>query len=813
MKHILVLDIEATGLDADSSGLLELSAVRLSADLKNELAVFDQLVNPECEIPPFIERLTGIKNEMVTDAPSLTSVREEFAKFLQPDDIICGHNIQFDIGFLRAKGFDIPNDSLDTFSLAQIILPNEASYSLEILTEKYEIEHQNAHRALADVEANAELLRILVDEAGKFSTELLEKFEVILQKSAWIGSKIIQMGINAAKSAPKKTPNKAQLSIFDLAEPIKNNAPLAPEDPEDAVTERALSTLEQSTAEQIEIEMRSAGEVIFSLPMDTSQVLVASEAARRFVSRSGESTVVAMPQIYGRQTPSGFFRFTSPSNVICETEFRNWFAKKSSLDEADTIVALKFEREKFFGNSLALPDFPAIYSERQIVKTWLNSDHTRCKSDCPAKKIYLAAPSKKLFFCDYSDIALCPARHVILLKSDFLIKHVDSFSRERFQVAVLEKFLTRFTETHPEFTDGALFGIGLLKRFVREQVGESPYRKNLVFDESIIATPEINNLAEGFREVSRQLISLFPEALETAADFTALAALITEPPSENECRFATIAEDDELTFTRAPQSLQEKLDLMLANKETKAFLGNVFLKKGGRFIFGSDLAAPERQVNIASHFDFSRHAALYIPASGGNSKSADEQATVEVITTILPACDGNLLVLFPSSASGEKCITQIEQIATAQGFTIISASGGSTGKLRAQLAHSQKTILVASASNIKKIDFRSVDFVGCVQHRLFFDPPPDPAIAAQNASVSDEFLEYALPRAVQRFMQIFGYLYSSEKPFFWANLDAHFQRKGGFADEFLRALPASLPIEARPITEIPAEITNFLSSP
>ncbi len=808
MKHVLVLDIEATGLDAESSGLLELSAVRLSADFKKETAVFDELVNPKQEIPPFIERLTGISNEMVEDAASLEEIRDKFHKFLKPGDIICGHNIMFDVNFLLSKDFKVPNNTLDTFSLAQIILPDEASYSLEVLTEKYEIEHKNAHRALADVEANAELLRILVDEVQKFDAELLEKFSEILQKSDWIGSQLIRQAIEEQKKPKKKAASNAQLTIFDF-EDTTGPVPVIPIAEIENIS-RELTAVENSAAQQIENEMRQGGEILFSLPMDTSQILVANAAAKQFHTRRNESVAVAMPKIYGHTTPPGLFRYTSPGGIICETEFRNWLEKKSTLDESDTIVALKFEREKFYGNSLAVQDFPAVYAERQIVKTWLSEDHTRCKSDCPAKKVYLEAPSKKLFFCDYSDIANCPAQHVILLKSDSLIKHVDSFSRERFFVNQLEKFLEKNADTHANFVDGALFGIGLLKRFVREQVGESPYRKNLVFDESIIATPDITNLAEGFRVASAEVQKLFPDQREAAENFAALAELVSAPVTENECRFATIAEDDELTFTKAPQSLQDKLEVMLANKEARAFVGNVFLKKGGRCVFGSDLAAPERQFIINSDFDFAKNSLVLVPESGGNTKSADHQTTVDFMRQLLPKCPGNLLALFPNSAFGEKFITDISATAEENGFSLLSASGGSTGKLRAQLARSEKTILVASASNIKRIDFRTVSFAGCVQHRLFFDPPPDPATAAQNAGVSDEFLEYALPRAVQRFSRIFGNLLAGKKPFFWTNLDAHFQRKGGFADEFLRALPSSVPIVQKSVNEMNDDILLFL---
>ena len=115
--------------------------------------MFDELVHPEEPISDFITRLTGISNDMVKMLRERRNSKK-FLDFLQPTDIICGHNIRFDTNFLNVKGFGIENEVLDTFPLSSILLPNEPSYSLEILTEKFDIPHEDAHRALADVRAN-----------------------------------------------------------------------------------------------------------------------------------------------------------------------------------------------------------------------------------------------------------------------------------------------------------------------------------------------------------------------------------------------------------------------------------------------------------------------------------------------------------------------------------------------------------------------------------------------------------------------------------------------------------------------------------
>lgn len=809
MKHILVLDIETTGIDETTSGLIELSAVRLSTDLQKDVAVFDELVRPEHEIPHFIERLTGITNVMVRDAPQLADVRERFQSFLKKDDIICGHNIQFDIGFLKSKGFEINNEFLDTFSLAQVLLPEEPSYSLEILTEKYEIEHKNAHRALADVRANAELLKILVNEAGKITSPLRESYQEIIAKSAWNGAEIIGKAISEGTLPPKKdkTKEKNQLSIFDIETENITLPELLPEDVED---QQELSFAENSAAEKIEAEMRSGESVLFALPTDISQITVAAEAARRFFARRGESVAVALPEIYGQKTPADFFRYAHPANVICETEYAHWLKKSADLSESETIVALKFERERLSGNSLSYKDFPAMHAEKQIVRQWLADDHTRCRSECPAKKMLLEAVSKKLFFCEYADVASCPAKHVLMLKSDHLIHHIDSLSRQHFSLVKLEKFLERNSGVNAEFVDDALFGIGLLKRMMRVAAGDNKYRQNLILDETLLGSRDIQNIVAGFSEAARRAAELFPAETEPMEDFQTLVAFLSEPLLENQCRFVTIGGDDDLVFINAPQILQDKLDALFVGKKSIIFLGDIFLRQGGRLVFGNGLAAPDKQITIASEFDYGKNALFLIPEFGGNSKNSDESSMIALTNTLLPHCNHHLLALCPNSTLVEKFCAGMSDTVEQHGFQLLSASIGSTGKIRAQLTQ-HKSLLVASASSLKRIDFKNITFSGCIQHRLFFDPPPDPAVAARNDKIHDEFLEYALPRAVQKFMRIFGNLMAAKQPFFWACLDAHFQRSGGFADEFLRALPPTLPIAKCEVKAMAERIISFLN--
>ena len=64
---ITYLDLETTGATPLRDRITEIALVRFEAGI--EVARWQTLVNPETSIPPFIQQLTGITNDMVQEAP------------------------------------------------------------------------------------------------------------------------------------------------------------------------------------------------------------------------------------------------------------------------------------------------------------------------------------------------------------------------------------------------------------------------------------------------------------------------------------------------------------------------------------------------------------------------------------------------------------------------------------------------------------------------------------------------------------------------------------------------------------------------
>jgi DNA polymerase III epsilon subunit-like protein len=202
--QIICLDIEATGLNNETEDIIEIAAVKFSL-LNDETETFHHLIHTDIEIPNLIQNLTGINNDMLKDAPKLETIQDELIKFCG-DLPILGHNIQFDTGFLRQKGVEIPGTEIDTLPLSQAILKHEPSFSLEILCSKYNKSTQPSHRALDDVLANIELLKILIQKLNQAPEANKLLLKQILQKSTNSLSPILLEILN---TLPEKEPNFA----------------------------------------------------------------------------------------------------------------------------------------------------------------------------------------------------------------------------------------------------------------------------------------------------------------------------------------------------------------------------------------------------------------------------------------------------------------------------------------------------------------------------------------------------------------------------------------------------------------------------
>ncbi len=164
-----IVDIETTGSKAGVGRITEIAIYVMEGhELVDEFAT---LINPECTIPTYISRLTGITDDMVADAPRFFEVARRIVE-ITDHTIFVAHNAPFDYNFLKKEfenlGYDYVRDVLCTVRLSRKIIPGHPTYSLGRLCDALGIPLSNRHRAAGDAHATVLLLQHLMVKQGAY---------------------------------------------------------------------------------------------------------------------------------------------------------------------------------------------------------------------------------------------------------------------------------------------------------------------------------------------------------------------------------------------------------------------------------------------------------------------------------------------------------------------------------------------------------------------------------------------------------------------------------------------------------------------
>ncbi len=172
-----VIDFETTGTDPQLDRITEVGVVKVrGGEILKTISCF---VKQQRRIPPAITGLTGITNKMLLSAPSEESVIEAIYNLVE-GSVIVGHNVMFDLGFLKAAyervGYELKNTRIDTLALSRKLLSGEvANFRLATLSRYLRLDHQPTHRAFDDALTTVELLHLLIERAGTYGCTRIEE--------------------------------------------------------------------------------------------------------------------------------------------------------------------------------------------------------------------------------------------------------------------------------------------------------------------------------------------------------------------------------------------------------------------------------------------------------------------------------------------------------------------------------------------------------------------------------------------------------------------------------------------------------------
>jgi DNA polymerase III epsilon subunit family exonuclease len=174
-----VFDVETTG-GSPSTGhrVTEIAAVVVQDGRIVE--IFERLVNPERDIPPFITQLTGITHSMVIGQPRFADIAPHVVDLLA-NHIFVAHNAPFDWRFVNAeleRAYDrsATARTLCTVRLARALLPHLPRKSLDYvahhygvrdIASRYPLKRDGRHSAAGDAVVTAHCLIGLLNDAAE----------------------------------------------------------------------------------------------------------------------------------------------------------------------------------------------------------------------------------------------------------------------------------------------------------------------------------------------------------------------------------------------------------------------------------------------------------------------------------------------------------------------------------------------------------------------------------------------------------------------------------------------------------------------
>ena len=164
-NEIVVFDFETTGLKPyEGDKIVEIGAVKVvnGAIVQS----FRTLVNPEMHIPAESSAVHKIFDKDVVGAPKAEEALQDFYKFTR-GAILVGYNVAFDYSFLMTQGkqsrYNFDNKTYDCLDLARRSIKGLKNYKLATVAKELGVSLENAHSALADTIATAEVFIKLAD--------------------------------------------------------------------------------------------------------------------------------------------------------------------------------------------------------------------------------------------------------------------------------------------------------------------------------------------------------------------------------------------------------------------------------------------------------------------------------------------------------------------------------------------------------------------------------------------------------------------------------------------------------------------------
>ena len=195
-RRYAVVDLEATSASSNAK-IIQVGIVIIEGgEIVSQYATD---INPHQKLDQHIIDLTGLTDQRLAQAPDFNQVAKEIFELIQ-DAIFVAHNVKFDANLLAEElfwaGYELKSPRIDTVELAQVFFPSLERYGLSQLSQELGLDLEQAHTAIADAYATAQLFLLLEKKMASLPQALLARLyslsEHLLYESSLLFEDILE---------------------------------------------------------------------------------------------------------------------------------------------------------------------------------------------------------------------------------------------------------------------------------------------------------------------------------------------------------------------------------------------------------------------------------------------------------------------------------------------------------------------------------------------------------------------------------------------------------------------------------------------
>jgi len=798
-NEFVALDTETTGLNCDRDEIIEIGGVKFVDG--NITDKFSQLISIDRELPEDVVRLTGITNKALKGKPKISEVSDELKAFIQ-DLPVVGHKVSFDLDFLGKK-ISIPNPSIDTLELANILFPFVRNHSLVTLAEYLGITVDVAHRAYEDAKNAGLVLLKTLEIIENIHPDILQTIADILGREHPLFS-IFQAGVEASV---KKGMSREQ---YPFPSPINVRIPEKKENI--TVKEDIRAYFDNELIQKRDVQIRMANAVKSAFDKERFLILEAGTGSGKSLGYLIPSIAVSYKQdkpmyisTYTKNLQNQIFYKDIPlsekltgipvktvivkgqNNYLCLDKMKSVIREGNrnfSREEKDSIASIFFwSKITKTGDRTEITSYlePGIWELFQVDETCKNKEcplynqcyYKRIKKESETANIILV--NHYLFFSGEvkSEIVVFDEGHELESAITNSISVRVRFSNIRFILTEIKWYLKKNKKSAREIEEILPDGYKIFKEYGEKFLKRNPYGRGFFAGLSIDnITGVIDKIDAIYMKLNKyEEIKKICEMLKEEIDNF---RFILNQADEKFCYFAEVnkRKPASIEFIAAPIDISDYFIEKAENTFKSAIFTSATIKMGKSFDFfvktlGLDKFQDKMDiVDLGDIFPFKKQVLAIIPAnfpSPSQKGSAFIDAVTEFIAETILASGKGTLALFTSHQYIRDAYKNISNMAKKLGISCYAQNiTGSKESIMRNFKDDAPAVLLGTGSFWQGIDVPGKALEILVITKIPFPNMSDPIIVSRIKHLRkkgiDPFYNYQVPLAVIKYRQGFGRL-------------------------------------------------------